>query len=199
MPIIAGELQTDTENATDCADLANFSCGDKRHSYEDTVERIIARHHAGTHPYADTSLRVTREMPAGTVVGLSIILWKYGPRIRHRWLPEDQYKDAAYIDVLTLSENYRGEGGYKCQDGTPASDFVLAEALRHIEEHEGKMPVVQGMVERDNDLSRDLLARHGFEQPFVTPGDLLYVRLPEEEDEQRQEGSRREGAEAAQT
>lgn len=56
MPIIAGELQTDTENATDCADLATFSCGDKRHSYEDTVERIIARHHAGTHPYADNDL-----------------------------------------------------------------------------------------------------------------------------------------------
>jgi hypothetical protein len=186
MPIIAGELQTDTENATECADLANFSCGDKRHSYEDTVERIIARHHAGTHPHADASLRVTREMPAGTLVGLSIILWKFGPRIRHRWFPEDQYKDAAYIDVLALSEHYRGEGGYECQDGTPVSDFVLAETLRHVEEHEGRMPVVQGMVESDNELSRELLVRHGFEQPFVMPGDLLYVRLPPEEDEQPQ-------------
>jgi hypothetical protein len=182
MPIIEGELQTFTENIQRCADLANFSCGDKRHSYEDTVERIIALHH-GRCPSADTTLRVTREMPAGTLVGLSIILWKHGPRIRHRWLPEDLYADAAYIDILALSENYRGEGGYKCRDGTPVSDFVLAETLRHIEEHEGRMPVVQGVVEADNDDCRDLLARHKFEQPFVPAGDLLYVRLPEDEDE----------------
>jgi len=130
---------------------------------------------------------------------LSIILWKYGPRIRHRWLPEDQYGDAAYIDVLALSEDYRGEGGYKCQDGTPVSDFVLAETLRHIEEHEGKMPVVQGLVERDNDPSRDLLVRHGFEEPFVLPGDLLYVRRPDEDDERQEEDNRGEDTQVAQT
>jgi hypothetical protein len=196
MPIIEGELQTFTENVQQCADLASFSCGDKRHSYEDTVERIIALHR-GVSPSADATLRVTRAMPAGTVVGLSIILWKYGPRIRHRWLSEDLYADASYIDVLALSEDYRG--GYECRDGTPVSDFILAETLRHIQEHEGKMPVVQGVVEADNDDCRNLLARHGFEQPFVLPGDLLYVRLPEDEDKQQQENGRREGAETAQT
>ncbi len=178
MPTIEGELQTYTENATECAELAIFSCGDKRHSYEATVERIVAKYRAVTHP--TVTLRITRELPSRTLVGLGIISWKFGPKLRHRLIKEHEYTGAAYVDVVALSEQYRG--GFTCKDGTPVSDFLMMETLRYIEEHEGEMPIVQAMIEPENDPSRDLCARHGFEQPFVTAPDLLYVRLPDAED-----------------
>jgi hypothetical protein len=184
MPVIGGELQTFTETATECADLDRFSCGDKRHAYETTVERIIALHRFGTHPEGPATLRVTREMPAGTPVAVAFIYWRFGPRLRHRWLSGDEYAGAAYLDVLALSETYRAEGDPFTYEGLPVSDYVLAETLRFIEEHEGEMPIVQGLVEADNDACRDLLVRHGFEQPFESGlggGDLLYVCLPEDE------------------
>jgi hypothetical protein len=175
MPIIAGELQTYTESLAGCHDLDDFSCGDKRHSYERTVERIVSAHRNGRgHPGA--TLRVTRELPARTLVGLSIILWRAGPKVRHDLLPADLYQDATYIDVIALSEGYRGEGGFTCQDGTPVSDFVLIEALRYIEEHEGAMPIVQAVIEAENGPSQELFRRHDFEQPIVTQPDLLFVR-----------------------
>ncbi len=173
MPIIEGELQTSSEDTAGCADLDAFSCGDKRHSYEETVERIVAYHHArAQHP--SVTLRVTWELPARTLVGLCVILWKYGPKMEHPLLDGPEYQDAAYIDVITLSDRYRG--GFTCPDGTPVSDFVLIEALRHIEDHEGAMPIVQAVIERANTPSQELFARYGFRQPIVTEPDLLYVR-----------------------
>lgn len=177
MPTIEGELETFTEEASLCADLDGFSCGDKRHAYEETVEKIIAYHRANVS--SGKTLRVTRELPGATLVGLSIISWKFGPKVRHRFINEDEYRDAAYVDVVTLSNDYRG--GFTCKDGTSVSDFLLTETLQYIEEHEGKMPIVQALIEEANDHSRDLCARHGFEQPFVTSPDLLYVRLPDAE------------------
>lgn len=177
MPIIEGDLQTATETAQECTELASFSCGDKRYAYEATVERIVARHRdQGLH--GNVTLRVTRELPSRALVGLSIISWKAGPILRHRLIPVDEYMDAAYVHVIALSKDYRGR--YTCRDGTPLSDFIVMETLRHIEEHEKNMPIVQALIEPDNDPSRDMCARHGFEQPFVTAPDLLYVRLPDD-------------------
>lgn len=62
----------------------------------------------------------------------------------------------------------------------PLSDFVVRETLRHIEEHEKVLPIVQALIEPDNDDSRDMCFRHGFEQPFVTSPDLLYIRRPDD-------------------
>lgn len=178
MPLVEGDLQTSTETAQECTELAGFSCGDKRHAYEATVERIVARYRVqGLN--GDLTLRVTREMPSRALVGLSIISWKAGPVFRHRLIREDEYREAAYVHVIALSEDYRGR--YTCQDGTPLSDFVVMETLSHIEAHEIDMPIVQALIEPDNDPSRDMCVRHGFEQPFVTAPDLLYIRLPDDE------------------
>ncbi len=177
MPIIEGELQTYTETALICSELVHFSCGDKRHAYEATVERIVALYRDGGLS-GDVTLRVTRELPSRTLVAVSIISWKAGPIIRHRLIREAEYRDAAYIDLIALSEQYRGR--FTCQDGTPLSDFVVRETLGHIEEHETVMPIVQALIEPDNDDSRDMCFRHGFEQPFVTSPDLLYIRRPDD-------------------
>src|ERR1017187_2440720 len=107
MPIIEGDLQTNTETAQECTELASFSCGDKRHAYEATVERIVARHR-DQGLKGNVTLRVTRELPSRALVALSIISWKAGPVLRHRLIPEDEYMDAAYVHVIALSKDYRG-------------------------------------------------------------------------------------------
>lgn len=70
MPIIEGELQTYTETALTCSELAHFSCGDKRHAYEATVERIVALYCDGGLS-GDVTLRVTRELPSRALVAVS--------------------------------------------------------------------------------------------------------------------------------
>ena len=134
MPIIEGDLQTNTETARECSELASFSCGDKRNAYEATVERIVAGYR-DKGLSGDVTLLVTRELPSRTLVGLSIISWKFGPVVRHRLISEDEYRDAAYVHVIALSRQYRGR--YTCRDGTPVSDFIVMETLRHIESTRG--------------------------------------------------------------
>lgn len=177
MPVIEGELVTRTESVGECLELASFSCGDKRHRHEETVERIVGHFREGR--IAGATLRVTREMPSAALVGLSILELRAGPYIRHRLISEDEYRDATYAHVVALSAQYRG--GYTCLDGIPVSDFIVAEMLRYIRRREGTMPVVQALIEPDNELSREMCFRNGFEQPFVTSPDLLYVRYPDVE------------------
>lgn len=176
MPLIEGELVTSTESAEECLELASFSCGDKRHPHEATVERIIGYFRDGE--IQGAAMRVTREAPSGTLVGLSILRFKAGPIIRHRLIREAQYESATYVHVIALSADYRGD--FRCtSDAVQLSDFLIAETLRYISEHEGEMPVVQALIEPSNERSREMCFRNGFEQPFVTSPDLLYVRHPD--------------------
>jgi hypothetical protein len=171
MPTIAGELETCTEDATNCDDLVDFSCGDGRLPAEQTVEKIVAAYRSGRQ---SATLRVTREMPCRTLVGLTAIEWK-GPVLRNPRFPMDGYGDAAYIAVLTLSEQYRG--GYRSKGGTPLSRVLLIDALHHIADRNGgAVPPVQAIIESANAPSRALFESLGFEQPVVTSPDLLYVR-----------------------
>lgn len=180
MPTIAGELQTCTEDATECGDLVNFSCGDGRLSAEAAVERIVAGCRSGKLPGA--TLRVTRETPQGMLVGITAIEWP-GLVFRHPDFPGDAYVDAAYIVVLTLSEQYRG--GYRTQGGEPLSHALMTDALRSIAlAVDGEMPPVQAIVDPRNVPSRTLCEHFGFNQPIQTEPDLWYVRprgLPLEE------------------
>ncbi|MHB1468850.1 MAG: hypothetical protein ACYCU0_09630 [Solirubrobacteraceae bacterium] len=178
MPKIDGELSTATETPGQCAELMSFSCGDKRHQYEATVEQIVGYFRRGEIPGA--TMRVTREAPSGNLVGLSIMTFKAGPILRHRLIREDEYKDATYVHVLALSAAYRGGFTYT-DDNVPLSDFLIGETLRYIDEYEGKTPIVQALIAPDNERSRDMCFRNGFEQPFVTAPDLLYVRYPDAE------------------
>lgn len=172
MPTIAGELQTCTEDATECDDLVDFSCGDGRLSAEAAVERIVAGCRSGGLP--GVTLRATREVPPGTLVGITAIEWP-GLVLRHPDFPGDAYADAAYIAVLTLSEQYRG--GYRTQDGEPLSHALMADALRSIAlAVDGEIPPVQAIVDPLNAPSRALCAHFGFIQPIVTEPDLWYVR-----------------------
>jgi ribosomal protein S18 acetylase RimI-like enzyme len=172
MPEIAGELQTCTETTGECAELAEFSCGDGRHPAEAAVERIIADHCGNKR--SDISLLVTREMPSNALVGLTIVHSK-GLILEHPSFEGDAYKDAVYIAAVALSAQYRG--GYTLPDGTPLSSVLLREALRHIaEEAEAEIPPVQAVIEPGNGLSRTLFESFGFVQPIETSPDLLYVR-----------------------
>lgn len=172
MPEIAGELQTCTETTDECTELAEFSCGDGRHSAEAAVERIVADHCGNKR--SDITLLATRETPSKALVGLTI-LHAEGLVLEHPSFEDGAYKDAVYIAVISLSAQYRG--GYTLPDGTPLSSVLLREALRHIaEEAEGEIPPVQAVIEPGNGLSRTLFESFGFEQPIETTPDLLYVR-----------------------
>jgi hypothetical protein len=171
MPTIAGELRTSTEDATQVEDLAEFSCGDGRLAAERTVENIVAAYHSGRQ---QATLRVTREVPDGALVGVVAIEWK-GAVLRNPLFPVDAYSDAAYIAVLTLSGQYRG--GYTTQDGASLSHALLLDALQHIADvNDGSMPPVQAIIEAANAPSRALFESFGFTQPIVTSPDLLYIR-----------------------
>jgi len=174
MPIIEGTLQTDTEVAAECADLAAFSCGDGRlPAAEDDVNAIVAELHGGDYP--DAVLRVTREMPVGTLVGIAAIEPRKGPIIDHPVIPEKDNEDAAYVVVLTLSGGYRGS--YTCKDGRPLSEVLVLEALRYlVTENDGAIPPVQAVIARANTPSREMVERYGFVNPIETIGDRFYIR-----------------------
>lgn len=174
MPTLEGALHTATEAATECADLAAFSCGDGRlPAAEDDVDAIVAELHAGDYP--DAVLRVTREMPSGTLVGIAAIEPRKGPIIEHSVIPEKDNEDAAYVVVLTLSAAYRG--GYTCKDGKPLSEVLVLETLRYlVAENDGATPPVQAVIARANAPSRGLVERYGFVNPIETIGDLFYIR-----------------------
>ncbi len=174
MPTIEGTLQTDTEVAVECSDLATFFCGDGRlPAAEDDVNAIVAELHAGDYP--DAVLRVTREMPAGTLVGIAAIEPRKGPIIDHPVIPEKDNEDAAYVVVLTLSAGYRG--GYTCKEGKPLSEVLVLETLRYlVAENDGVIPPVQAVIARANAPSREMVERYGFVNPIDTIGDLFYIR-----------------------
>jgi len=193
MPTIAGELQTSTEDATECDDLVDFSCGDGRLEAEAAVERIVAGCRSGR--LSGITMRVTREVPPGALVGISAIEWP-GLVLRHPDFPSDAYKDAAYVAVLALNAQYRG--GYQVQNGEPLSHALMADALRFIASAvDGEVPPVQAIIDPRNAPSRALCEHFGFIQPIVTEPDLWYVRprgLPLEEPSE--EGKRAEDEEA---
>jgi hypothetical protein len=178
MPRIEGELQTEIENATECGDLACFSCGDGRlPAAEEDVEGLIREIHAGDWP--DAVLRVTRELPEGRLVGVVAVEPASGPLFEyHPLLRAKDYEHAAFIVVLALSASYRGrEERFTCQHGTPLSEVLLVDALHCLAEwNEGVVPLTQGVVARANTPSRALIERHGFRTPIATKGDLYYVR-----------------------
>lgn len=172
MPTIAGELRTSTEDAEDCEGLDGFSCGDGRLVAEGAVERIISNCHNGK--LSKATLRVTREMPQSTLVGIAAVEWP-GLVLRHPSLNGDAFADAAYIAVLSLAEEYRG--GYRTQTGEPLSHVLMKDALQHIESSaEGAMPPVQAIIDPQNPPSRHLCEAFGFIQPLVTEPDLWFVR-----------------------
>jgi hypothetical protein len=187
MPTIAGELSTSTEDATECADLAEFSCGDGHLAAEGVVERIISACRTGEKEVV--TFRVTREMPPGHLVGLAAIDWP-GLVYRSPAFPRDAFEDAAYIAVISLAARYRG--GYTTADGKPLSHVLLADALEHIsaDSESEEMPPVQAIIEPANVRSRALFEHFGFIQPVVTSPDLWYLRprgLPLGEPEGNQE------------
>jgi hypothetical protein len=172
MPTIAGKLQTSTEDAAECDELVDFSCGDGRLAAEGAVERIVAGCRAGK--LQNVTFRVTREVPAGTLVGVTAIEWP-GLVLRHPSLNGDAFADAAYIAVLSLSEAYRG--GYRTKEGKPLSHVLMTDALRHIgSEIDGEMPPVQAIIDPQNRPSKALFEHFGFIQPIETEPDLWYVR-----------------------
>lgn len=174
MPTLEGELHTATEIATDCRDLAGFSCGDGRlPAAEDDVNAIVAELYAGDYP--DAVLRVTREMPAGTLIGVAAIEPKKGPIVDHPLIPADENEDAAYVVVLTLSAAFRG--ACTCKDGKPLSEVLVLETLRYlVAENDGAVPPIQAVIARENAPSRNLVEGYEFVTPIETIGDLFYIR-----------------------
>ncbi|HEV7515779.1 MAG TPA: hypothetical protein VGR07_05725 [Thermoanaerobaculia bacterium] len=180
MPTIAGELRTSTEDPQECEDLVGFSCGDGRLAAEGAIERIVSSCRTGKLP--DATLRVTREMPQGALVGVTAIEWP-GLVLRNPLLNGDAFADAAYIAVLSLVEEYRG--GYRTQEGEPLSHVLMKDALDYIDsDTASEMPPVQAIIDPQNAPSRSLCEHFGFIQPIMTEPDLWYVRprgLPLEE------------------
>lgn len=174
MPTIPGELRTAVEDPTTCAELADLTCGDARLHAEDVVEQIIGILHRGEWPSA--TMLVTREMPSGTMVGLSAIRWE-PISVQSPDFPADAYQDAVYLAVLTLTERFRGR--YTSRDGQPLSEVLANEAYCHIAAaRSGEMPPVQAIVDFDNGPSLALTRTQGFEvhMTFEDTRELLLVR-----------------------
>lgn len=172
MPAIEGELRTFTEDADACAaDLAGFTCGDGRIGAEHTVDRIVGSYAAGQNSVP--TLRLTRELPEGKLVGL-VAIEDGGVGYAHPLFEMPDWKDPVYIALLSLSSDYRG--GYVTQDGTPLSHVLLRDALQFLAAREdGAIPSTQAIIAPENTLSRRLFEDHGFEMIPTTP-ELLYVR-----------------------
>jgi hypothetical protein len=174
MPTISGELITAVEDPTACAELAELACGDARLHAEEVVEQIIGILRRGEWPSATTL--VTREMPSGTIVGLSVIRWE-PISIQSPDFPADAYPDAVYLAVLTLAERFRGR--YTSRDGQPLSEVLANEAYCHIASvRTGEMPPIQAFVDFDNAPSLELTRKQGFEvhMEFDDTRELLLVR-----------------------
>jgi hypothetical protein len=172
MPTISGELETAVENPTTCAELADFTCGDARHHAEDVVEMIIEQLRKGERP--GTTMLVTREVPTGTMVGLSAIQWEPF-LVEHPSFPMDAYQDAIYLAVVTLTEHRRGR--YTSMHGQPLSEVLLNEAYCQIASvRSNGMPPIQAFVDPDNTPSLEMAIGHGFEVQLESADELMLVR-----------------------
>jgi len=172
MPVIAGELGTSTEGADDCAELSAFTCGDGRIGAEQTVDEIVKGYTAAEGAALPT-LRVTREHPSGSLVGL-VAIKDGGVGYEHPLFQMPDWTDPIYIAVLTLSSAYRG--GYRLQDGTPVSHVLLRDALSFTaSKNGGEVPTLQAIIAPENGSSRILFQEHGFEMIPTSP-ELLYIR-----------------------
>jgi len=171
MPILTGDLVARTEDATSCADLQNFKCGPGTvfPKAEKEVDDIIAACCACCSGRQNTVVRVTREEPPGTIVGVTG-LERGGLALQHPKYTPYAYKEAAYVAVIGLSESYRDdEDPFRTKDDGRLGDFLLYDLLLHIKKTwRGGMPWVLSLVDPDNDSSRALFERHDFE---------LYLRL----------------------
>lgn len=174
MASIEGDLQTHTEEPNSCSDLAGLACGDGRlGAVEDEINEIIEELYAGNYPKA--VLRVTREMPAATLVGIAAVEPRKGPLFDHLLIPADKNQDAAYVLVLALDKAYRGRKTSKY--GTPLSEVLFIDVLRYlVETNGGAIPPVQAMIANANRPSRMLASKHGFRCPLQGIGASFYIR-----------------------
>jgi hypothetical protein len=170
MPRMEGDLETQTE--IECADLIGFSCGDGRlGAVEDEVDELVNDIYAGQFP--DAVLRVTREMPAGMLVGIAAVESNKGPQIEQ--IPVEENRDAAFIVVVALSNKYRGRKTSK--QGQSLSGILIFDALRYLAEaNGGTVPPIQGVIGNSNMPSRELAAQYGFECVLSGIGASFYVR-----------------------
>jgi hypothetical protein len=172
MPVIAGELRTSTESADDCAELPAFTCGDGRIGAEQTVDEIV-QGYTVAEAAALPTLRVTREHPSGSLVGL-VAIKDGGVGYEHPLFQMPDWTDPVYIAVLTLSSAYRG--GYRLEDGTPVSYVLLRDAMSFAaSQNAGEAPTLQAIIAPENESSRTLFQAHGFEMIPTSP-ELLYIR-----------------------
>jgi hypothetical protein len=180
MPTVAGDLVSCTEVATNCADLPGFRCGPGTlfPKAEKEVDDIIALACDPTAPERkNMTLRVTREVPPGAIVGVAGL--ERGPlAIQHPKYRPHAYKDAAYVATIGLSEHYRdAEDPFRTRDGDRLGDVLMVDLLRYVKKNwRGGMPWCLALVDPDNGPSRDLFERHDFELFLPLPADSLFRR-----------------------
>lgn len=148
-----GDLRTRIEDATGCGELDGFTCGDGHLRAERVIDEIFAAAHAGSWPRS--TLRVTRDMRSGALVGACLIA--PGPiPVKHPRLTAHAYRNAPYIAGIGLFKEHRGR---------TRGDHLLRDALEHIKRTtRGGMPRVLALIAPDNEPALKLFQRHGFEQ-----------------------------------
>jgi ribosomal protein S18 acetylase RimI-like enzyme len=181
MPILAGDLVPGTEDATCCADLKNFKCGPGTISpkAESEVDNIVAAAcDLNAAERKNMIMRVTREVPPGAVVGVAGL--ERGDFVFPHPKFTAPYKDAAYVAVIGISEQYRDDKDpFRTKDDGRLGDFLLHDLLMHVKANwRGGMPWVFVAVNPDNDSSVSLFERHDFEYMFrLAPnGDAMFRR-----------------------
>src|SRR5271167_1800727 len=118
-PALTGDLVAGLVNPTTCVDLLGFRCGPGTTfpRAEKEVNNLIAQCCARTVGREKVSIRVTREVPPGTLVGVTG-LERGSPNIQHPKFRGHFYNGAAYVAVIALSERYRDDKDpYRTKEG----------------------------------------------------------------------------------
>ena len=181
MPILAGDLVSRTEDATRCADLTGFRCGPGTLSpkaEQEVKDMVTAACDLKSPERKNMIVRVTREEPPGSVVGI-MGLERGDIQFQHPKFTAP-YKDTAYVAVIGLSEQYRDDADpFRTKEAGRLGDHLLRDALLYVKKTwSGGMPWMFAAVNPDNDPSRSLFERHGFEFMFrlAPTGDAMFRR-----------------------
>jgi hypothetical protein len=165
MPTLAGDLVARVAGDSDRADLGGFRCGPHTiyPEAEREVDSLVALWVARAPERKDMLLRITREEPPGSVMGVAGL--ERGDMTFQNPKFSAPYRDA--------------DDPYRTKTDVRMGDFLLHDTLLHIKKNwRGGMPWVFTAVHPDNEPSVSLFKRHGFEFMFRLPpkGDAIYRR-----------------------
>ncbi|HSZ13726.1 MAG TPA: GNAT family N-acetyltransferase [Solirubrobacteraceae bacterium] len=152
------------------APLRGFSCGRGGAAWETVVNRTARGLYLGRENRPLTT--IVLEDGSGRLIGFCCVGRDELP------LRAGRHRGTAWsVLVIGTDRRHRGQ---RLQDGSSPGDVLLRAALERIaEERGGRDPLVWAHIAPENEPSRALFARHGFDElpaTAVVGGDIVWVR-----------------------